>query len=108
MLSNLSLPRNTLRAGWFALVLLAGFSPPTHADDWMFRRSYFSHLPANGQAPNYPVPESLSAYRTAYYRNGFGVSTGYRLNNYMIQNGPRVDHTFYREGWIEFYPQGAE
>ena len=108
MLPNRSISCRARIIGGAALVLLFGFTPATQAEDWLFRRSYFSHLPADGQPPNYPIPESRSAYRTAYYRGGFGVSTGYRLNNYMIQNGPRVDHTFYREGWIEFYPQGAE
>lgn len=86
------------------LVLLIGFSQPVNAEDWMFRRSYYSHQLPDGMLPHYPVPESRSAYRTAYYRYGFGVSTGYRINNFVIQNGARVDRTITQEGWIEFNP----
>lgn len=88
------------------LVLLLNLSTVVQAEDWMFRRSYFSHQLPDGVQPTYPIPESRSAYRTAYYRDGFGISTGYRFNNYVIQNGPRVDRTWYREGWIEFIPPG--
>lgn len=93
-------------AACVALVMLFGLLQPARAEDWMFRRSYFSHHVPDGMIPPYPVPESRSAYRAAYYREGFGVSTGFRINNYVIQNGARVDRTFYREGWIEFNPPG--
>lgn len=76
------------------------------ADDWMYRRSYFSHWPADGQVPQQPLPESRSAYRPAYYREayGFSVRSAYRINNFVLQNGPRVDRTIYQEGYIEFQP----
>lgn len=96
------LVRRLLAAAGF--VVLIGFSQPATAEDWMFRRSYYSHQLPDGMVPNYPLPESRSAYRTAYYRYGFGVSTGYRINNYVIQNGARVDRTIYQEGWVEFNP----
>jgi hypothetical protein len=76
------------------------------AQDWMYRRSYFSHsLPEGVEAPH-PVPESRSAYRTAYYNQGSGytVRSAYRINNFVLQNGNRVDRTYYREGWVEFKP----
>jgi hypothetical protein len=93
-------------AGNLFVVAFAAACPPLHAEDWMFRRSYFSHRPPEGAEPVWPIPESRSAYRTAYYRDGFGVSTGFRWNNYVIQNGARVDRTWYQEGWIEFIPPG--
>jgi|GEM_PF-6523768 len=93
-----------LRASWLAFVLLCGFPQYTYAEDWMFRRSYFSHVAATELPPDYPQPFSRSAYRIARYREGFGVSTGFRVNNFVIQNGNRIDRTFYTEGWVEFPP----
>lgn len=89
-----------------ALLMSFGFSQSTPAEEWMFRRSYYSHRVPDGMTPTYPLPESRSAYRTAYYRDGFGINTAYRINNYMIQSGGRVDRTLYREAWIEFNPPG--
>jgi hypothetical protein len=75
-------------------------------DDWMYRRSYFSHTPTPGVQPTYPLPEPRSAYRPAYYREalGFSVRSAYRWNNYVLRNGPRTDRTLYQEGYIEFNP----
>lgn len=103
MLSKL--PRNAvplIRYVGIGLILLVSNLPAVDAEDWMYRRSYYSHQVADGSAPAYPLPESRSAYRTAYYPNGFGISTAFRVNNYIIQNGARVDQTYYREGWIQF------
>ena len=91
------------------MILLTGFAGlPSNvfAEDWMFRRSYYSHVPPEPVPPGYPLAVSRSAYRGAYYRVGFGINTSYRINNYLIQNGGRVDHTLYREGWIEFVRPG--
>ena len=87
-----------------AVILAAGM--PAQAEDWMFRRSYFSHMLPPDVAPQYPLPESRSAYRPAYYREALGgsVRSAYRVNNYIIQNGNRMDRTFYREGYIEIDP----
>lgn len=75
-------------------------------EGWMFRRSYFSHALPPDVPPDYPLPESRSAYRPAYYREHFGfvIQSAYRVNNYIIQNGPRSDRTFYREGYLEWGP----
>jgi hypothetical protein len=79
---------------------------PAAAEDWMYRRSYFSHEPLPGVTVNHPVPDSRSAYREAYYRGslGFSFRSAYRVNNYVIQNGNRFDRTLYREGYVEFDP----
>ena len=100
----LSRHRMVVRTGWVLLVLSCGFVSPAEAEDWMFRRSYFSHTPVGELPPDYPQPVSRSAYRIARYREGFGVSAGWRFNNYVIQNGGRVDRTLYTEGWVEFNP----
>jgi hypothetical protein len=88
-----------------ALVFFFGFAAQIPAEDWMFRRSYYSHVPAGELPPDYPQPVSRSAYRIAHYRYGYGVNAGYRINNYIIQNGNRIDRTYYTEGWVEFNPQ---
>ncbi len=76
------------------------------ADEWIYRRSYYSHAPVDGAQPQHPLPEHRSAYRPAYYREaqGFSVRSAYRINNYVLRNGPRSDHTIYQEGYIEFNP----
>jgi hypothetical protein len=98
---------NAVLRGLALLSLLAvfGSASPVQSDDWMYRRSYFSHALPENLPPNYPLPVSRSGYRVAHYREGFGVSTGYRWNNYAIQNGARVDRTLYLEGWVEMLPQ---
>ncbi|HET6424148.1 MAG TPA: hypothetical protein VFG20_10720 [Planctomycetaceae bacterium] len=87
-------------------LLLAWAVPAVHAEDWMFKRSYYSHDPPPGVQPTYPLPESRSAYRPAYYREAFGLSirSAYRTNNYVIQSGNRFDRTYYREGYVEINP----
>jgi len=79
---------------------------PVAANDWMYRRSYFSHTPVDGYPADYPLPEQRAAHRPAYYReaHGFSVRSAYRINNYVIRNGPRTDRTIYQEGYIEFNP----
>lgn len=89
-----------------SLWAVSGGGLAVQAEEWMFRRSYFSHGSPEGLPPDYPLPVSRSAYRTAYYPQGFGVSAAYRINNYVIQNGNRVDRTIYTEGWFHFLPQG--
>ena len=96
----------SLQACWLTMVLLACFTAPASAEDWMYRRSYYTHNPPQGEQPAYPLSESRSAYRPAYYREAFGLSirSAYRVNNYIIQNGNRFDRTYYREGYVEINP----
>ncbi len=91
---------------FLGLLLLAGWPVPARADDWVYRRSYYSHWPSAGSPPAHPLPEHRSAYRPAYYREalGFSVRSAYRINNYVLQNGNRTDRTIYQEGYIEFNP----
>lgn len=106
-------PRQLLqRAATVVLLLLCvGFGPggtAARAEDWMYRRSYYSHTlsPEAGAVPNHPMPEHRSAYRPAYYREAFGFSarSAFRINNYVIRNGPRTDRTIYMEGYFELQP----
>ncbi len=87
-------------------VLLTCAMTQARAEDWMFKRSYYSHQLPPGVEPDYPLPESRSAYRPAYYREaaGFSVRSAYRVNNYVITNGNRFDRTYYREGYVEINP----
>jgi hypothetical protein len=100
----------SLRA--FSIALLAGLlfgdfnPPPASAGDpnWVFRRSYFSHvLPPEVQA-NYPVPVSRSAYRRPYLYPGFAVKSTYRYNPIEIFDGRTTDLTIYRDFSIQFEP----
>jgi hypothetical protein len=88
------------------IVAVIPFCPTVNADDWMFKRSYFSHALPPGVTPPFPVPESRSAYRKAYYSEGptFQVRSAYRINNFVLQNGARSDRTIYQEGYIQFGP----
>ncbi len=100
-------PRRLIcRTALWTLLLGVVAVPTASADDWMYRRSYFSHWPAQGELPTHPLPESRSAYRPAYYReaHGFSVRSAYRINNFVLQNGPRTDRTIYQESYIEFEP----
>ncbi|MBI1346408.1 hypothetical protein GC163_08965 [bacterium] len=92
--------------GQLFLLLMVLLPQVGSADDWMYRRSYYSHTPVAGLPADYPLPEHRSAYRPAYYREaqGFSVRSAYRINNYVIRNGPRTDRTIYQEGYIEFNP----
>jgi hypothetical protein len=95
------------------LLVAAGLSAiaasPAAADDdnWVFRRSYFSHvLPPEIQA-RYPVPESRSAYRLPLVDIYPGVSVQgvYRYNTIQLGNGPNgTDTTIYRQYWLQVKP----
>ncbi len=101
---NHSIYRSICRFALLSLFVL-GMSSASQAEDWMYKRSYYSHALPESPPPNYPLPVSRAGYRVAHYREGFGVSTGYRWNNYVLQNGARVDRTLYLEGWVEMLPQ---
>lgn len=89
-----------------ACLFIVTGSTSVHADDWMYRRSYYSHMPVDGRQPDHPLPDHRSAHRTAYYREAFGFSvrSAFRINNFVLQNGPRTDRTIYQESYIEFQP----
>ncbi len=76
------------------------------ANDWMFRRSYYSHAlvdqsadaPAE-QGSMFPQPVPRSAYRPAHAQigPGFAVRGHYRYNVYRLWSGRSLDTTIFRE-----------
>lgn len=92
---------------WMSLIAAPGLYPGERAwadDDWMYRRSYFSHVLPPGADRDPSLPQSRSAYRTAYYRPAIGFRSSFRINNNIIRNGSRYDWTRQTEGWIEPLP----
>lgn len=105
-----SAARCCARPACFVLVgmLILANARPSQAEDWMYRRSYYSHVPANGMAPQHPLPESRSAYRTAYYldRPTVAFSSGYRYNTNFLSVGGRTNRSWEVEGWVSYGPRG--
>lgn len=79
------------------------------ANDWMFRPSYYSHVPAaDAHAapdqmtaqfdPLFPQPVPRSAYRPAHAQlgPGFAVRGAYRYNVYRLWSGRSYDTTIFR------------
>ncbi len=83
-------------------------SETASAEDWMFRRSYFSHMPPPGVRVDYPLPKSRSAYRRAYRGGGWGfsVKSSYRYNRIYLRSGNSADVTIQREQRFQFLPWG--
>ncbi|MBA4031776.1 MAG: hypothetical protein C0478_12925 [Planctomyces sp.] len=92
----------TLLVAWS---LAAGIHE-VRAEDWMFRRSYFTHTPPEGVQPEPWLPRSRSAYRTAYYGEipSLSFRSEFRINNRVLRNGPRTDHSIQSEGFIQIQP----
>jgi hypothetical protein len=92
-----------------AAALLISLTAPwaSAGDDWVFRRSYFSHvLPPEVQA-RYPVPESRSAYRLPLVDlyPGIAVQGIYRYNTINIYDGAgSMDTTIYGQYWLQAKP----
>jgi hypothetical protein len=89
-----------------ALAALTVVPQPAAGEDWMFRRSYFSHEVPPELKEVFPVPESRSAYRRAYVggRYGIAIRGGYRYNSVYLQSGSSVDYINVRENWVEVVP----
>ena len=88
----------------FSMIALAGLlqSHAVQADDWMFRRSYYSHAYGPGDAGR-EGPGSRSAYRPPFAgaHPHFAIRGGWRINNYSIQNGSTTDSLYLRENWFD-------
>lgn len=91
------------------LLAAGGWTQSASAEDWMFRRSYYSHATAtydeSGVPLGPPIP-SRWAYRKPYAGNGpgFAARGGYRYNIQNMRSGNNVDVTVLRENWFEFAP----
>jgi hypothetical protein len=90
-------------AVWLALLTLP---VAASAEDWMFRRSYFSHALPPEVAAQYPRPESRSAYRPAVvsYGPGFAIRGGTRINRIFMRSGQSTDLTIIRQDWFDVRP----
>ncbi len=77
---------------------------PLQAEDWAFRRSYFSHISNADQLSDPSLPQSRSAYRLPIKNSGpgFWVRGGYRYDSIIIRNGNSTDRTYTTEGWVDF------
>lgn len=88
-------------------LLLLPFIPETsHAADWMYRRSYYSHqLPPEAQA-YYPQPEMRSALRRPFVgmTPGFAARGGYRINRILLRSGNSTDLTVIYNDWYQLQP----
>lgn len=100
----------------FWTLILAGASSQSSAtaDDWMFRPSYYSHVPDISVPPDggqaiadasvpFPQPMPRSAYRPAFTQlgPGFAVRNTYRFNVYRLWSGRSFDTTIYRQFSLE-------
>ncbi|WP_145263227.1 hypothetical protein [Calycomorphotria hydatis] len=89
----------------FAVVLC--FAANVQAEDeWMFRRSYFSHDVPPEIASTLPTPQSRSAYRPAFVNPNVGISVsgGWRYNRVVIQSGQSRDTILLRRGFVRVQP----
>lgn len=104
ILKCLDRPKRILRL--LGLVGLLIMPASAVAEDWMFRRSYHSHIRPPGHEIDSPLPESRSAYRTPVvrYHPGFSIRGGQRFNNYTLRSGSSTDWTIIRENWFEIRP----
>lgn len=90
--------------GLVSLVLLSSvLTECVQAENWMFRRSYYSHVIPAEQQKNYPRPVSRSAYRRpiVHHRPGFAIRGAYRYNTMRLRSGGSTDVTVFRENWFD-------
>ncbi len=103
-----------MRAGFlkklfFAILAASAFPAGTasvHAEDWAFRRSYYSHDLSGPQFAGAPQPVSRSAYRIPYkseYPGGTVYQT-WRQNRVQLRSGSGVDTQYIWQGAFEFRP----
>lgn len=96
-----------MRAIRALLIVAAAFvtfaASSAQAENWMFRRSYYSHgeLPPSlaGEMPN-----NRTVYRDPWVgaHPRFAIRGGWRFNTFTIQNGNgSVDRTYFRENWYD-------
>jgi len=103
---NFKKPSPFLKYAFVALAIVS-FSPAkSFAEDWAFRRSYYTHqLPAQ-VAATVPMPISRSAYRipTRPYNTGGTVRWSWRSNNIHLGSGSNHDNQVLYERSVEYRP----
>lgn len=85
-----------------AVLVMAATAAVSSAEDWVFRRSYYSHTPPPGVEPRGPVDPRLG-YREAFvgaHPRG-AIRGGYRWNNITVSNGYSTDRTVIRESFFD-------
>lgn len=94
--------RFTLFAIGLGVCWLVLSASDARAENWMFRRSYYSHGTGPGllddSAPN------RSEYREPWVgaHPRFAIRGGWRFNSYILHNGTNsTDRTFFRENWYD-------
>ncbi len=91
----------------FALMAIVACLPAeSSAEDWAFRRSYFTHQLPQEVAATVPMPVSRSAYRipTRPYNTGGTVRWTWRSNNIHLDSGSNHDSQVMWERSVEFRP----
>lgn len=86
--------------------ILAGIHSNVSAEDWAFRRSYYSHDLEGEFFAHAPLPVSRSAYRIPYVPNypGATVYSSWRLNRVQLRSGSGVDTQYLWQGTVEIRP----
>jgi hypothetical protein len=89
-----------------SMIITGASATSLQAGDWIYRRSYFSHVLPPDVAARYPAPESRSAYRVpmVYEAPTAGIRGVYRYNPIILYDGRSSDITIYRQNWIQFQP----
>lgn len=86
---------------WAGVLLL--LAPPVQAENWAFRRSYFSHVSSAADYDHPDLPQSRTPYRLPYkdINAGSYVRGGFRFNTTILRNGNSTDRTFRTEWNVE-------
>ena len=92
-------------AWWLAWMCLS-LPDAASASDWMFQRSYFSHVGRDDEASRAIHPRSRSAYRPSVtgFGPGFAIRGGYRFKNLFLRSGNSTDTTVIRENFFDVTP----
>lgn len=87
-------------------LLLAITTSKADAEDWAFRRSYYSHALTPEVARVTPEPHYRSAYRVPHKNQypGYTVRSSFRINRVQLQSGHSRDSQYIYEGSVEFRP----
>ena len=89
----------------FVALCLLFSSSNANAENWAFKRSYYSHEIPQQIAHQFPRPVSRSAYRLPIKSSqGIAIRGGYRYNHVYLRSGNSVDHTVLWEGWFGVQP----
>jgi hypothetical protein len=88
------------------LMVIAGLGSQASAEDWMFRRSYFSHAVPEDDPNRMPEPPIRYAHRPPFISgsSGYHLRGGHRYNRVQINAGSGVDVTVFYDEWFRTAP----